>query len=505
MKNKIIITLISIIILSITYVLYNFYTSTYNYKNYLDKEIESLLTINNNIDKHISNSSNFLYYNLDSLKNEFIKMDTFFLNFSKQEIILKNKDIKKGFKELSSAFKEKDFFNYRFQKVNVTLKSSSIYLATLLSKSQKIFKEPTYLSLINEAISNIYLAKASNDSDFLINLNNNISTLRNYKFSSKEKEKFNTIIIAHLNVYNKKYKKYILYSNKLSSNIYTNKILNLKLLINKNIEQKLSYIYLFLWFYIFLLVFSIITILYLLKRIRQHQIDILVHSKNAQLGNMIENIAHQWRQPLSNISTSATGMQLRKEIMNISLEEEYSILEDINNNAQFLSKTIDTFRNYIKEVKEVKTVILQNRINITLDIISASFKDKDITLINNINKVDDIEIVLVIGELSQVIINILNNAKDIIKENNINKPWIKIDVKKRKTHAIITIEDNAGGIPLSIIDKIFDPYFTTKHKSVGTGLGLHMSKDIVENSLHGKISVKNNSQGAIFTIELPLK
>jgi C4-dicarboxylate-specific signal transduction histidine kinase len=111
---------------------------------------------------------------------------------------------------------------------------------------------------------------------------------------------------------------------------------------------------------------------------------------------------------------------------------------------------------------------------------------------------------MVSGELPQVIINIINNAKDILIENNIEEKWIKISLEKIDTAAVITIEDNAGGVPLDILPNIFDPYFTTKHQSIGTGLGLHMSKRIITESLKGKLYIQNSEHGAKFFIEIPL-
>ena len=504
MKIKIIIILITTVILSVSYSVYNFTISNYEYKNTLQKNIESFENINARIDKHISDSSNYLYYNLDYMQNEFIKVDDFFTKFSTERIILQNQNISKKLQELKSIFKKKDLLSYKFQKTNIILKNSTIYLSTLLSKSQDLFNNHIYLSLVSKSISNIYLAKSSADADFLINLNKDIFTLKEYKFSSKDKQQFNTMLIAHLNVYNTQYKKYTLCISKLSDDIYITNINNFKYIIYKAMDKKLSLVTIYLWIYAFLLIFFLISILYLIKRNQQQKINILIQSKNAQMGEMIGNIAHQWRQPLSMISTSASGMQVEKDIGVLSDDRFNNYTDKIMSNVDYLSKTIDTFRNYIREEKELKTVVLQDRINIAINIIDSALKDNNIKLINNIDNTNPIKITIVIGELSQVIINLFNNAKDIIKEKKIADGWIKIDLKKIDQNAIITIEDNGGGVPSNIINKIFDPYFTTKHKSVGTGLGLHMSKDIIEKSLNGHLSINNSNNGAIFTIELPL-
>jgi len=239
-------------------------------------------------------------------------------------------------------------------------------------------------------------------------------------------------------------------------------------------------------------------------QIKQKDLDILSQVKNAQMGEMIGNIAHQWRQPLSAISTAVTGMIVQKECEILDDDIFFKTCNNVNEQAQYLSSTINIFRDYIKEQKELKTVILQDRLNNVLKMKEATFTNNYIKLINNINNTEPIEITMIIGELDQVIINIINNAKDILEQNNIEKKWIKIDLAQDNNCAIITIEDNGGGVPKEILPKIFDPYFTTKHQSQGTGLGLHMSKDIIEKSLKGSLKVKNSKYGAMFIIKLPL-
>ena len=224
----------------------------------------------------------------------------------------------------------------------------------------------------------------------------------------------------------------------------------------------------------------------------------------AAMGDMIGNIAHQWRQPLNLITTCASGIKIQKEFGELNDEILYENLQGIQDSAKYLSETIDTFRDFIKEEKTFKDVILQDRIDKALTIISTTLKNKFIELKNDIDYSKPIKYTLVVGELSQVIINILNNAKDVLLEKTIENPWIKIDLEQKEDKIIITIEDNGGGIPDDVMPKIFDPYFTTKHKSQGTGLGLHMSYNIITKSLRGKIYAKNTKNGAKFFIELPL-
>jgi len=227
-------------------------------------------------------------------------------------------------------------------------------------------------------------------------------------------------------------------------------------------------------------------------------------TKNAQMGEMIGNIAHQWRQPLSLISTAASGILAQREYGVITEKQETIALNAIIEKVNFLSTTIDTFRDYIKEKKELQEVILQERLNQDINIIQSSLDNNYITLHKNIDNCEPIQLSMLASELSQVVINILNNAKDALIERKIQEPIINIELVREKNKAVITIEDNAGGIKPDILSKLFNPYFTTKHQSSGTGLGLYMSKEIVEKHLEGKLDVSNTKIGAKFTIELPL-
>ena len=227
-------------------------------------------------------------------------------------------------------------------------------------------------------------------------------------------------------------------------------------------------------------------------------------SKMASMGEMIGNIIHQWRQPLNYISTVASGIKVTQEYTTLDpktiKEDMDGILEQIN----YLSNTMDTFKNFIMENKTIEEVVLQDTINASLNIIKASFKDNHIKIINNIDYKDPIKINLVIGELSEVIINILNNARDILVEKKAEDSWVKLDAIKKDSSVLITIEDNGGGIPPEIISKIFNQYFTTKDRCIGTGIGLHMSYQIIVDSLKGSLYVENTQNGAKFFIELPL-
>jgi PAS domain S-box-containing protein len=233
---------------------------------------------------------------------------------------------------------------------------------------------------------------------------------------------------------------------------------------------------------------------------------LLEQSKMASLGEMMGNIAHQWRQPLNMISTNATGLLFQKEMGMLDESKWVNTLESINDNAQYLSKTIDTFKNFVKSdsLKERIDTTIQDEIKMAIRIEEATLKSNMITLDKKICE-NPLVVNLPEGELTQVIINIINNAKDALRENNLEENRnISINVYEASSNAIINIEDNAGGIPDNVLPHIFEPYFTTKHKSIGTGLGLHMCYQIVTKTFHGNIHVKNIQNGAKFFIELPL-
>jgi len=234
-------------------------------------------------------------------------------------------------------------------------------------------------------------------------------------------------------------------------------------------------------------------------------------SKMASLGEMLGNIAHQWRQPLSIISTSATGMLCKKEFAILSDEEFVEGCESINTNAQYLSKTIDDFKNFIQGDSKKIVFNLKDEVNEFLTIVDATIKKHQIQVVVDIP--NDTKIESYPNELTQCFINIFNNAKDALIENNeVDNRYIFISKEIKDTNIIIEFKDNANGIDNAIIHKIFEPYFTTKHKSQGTGLGLHMTYNLIVNAMRGNITIKNVEykynknifKGACFRITIPL-
>lgn len=244
------------------------------------------------------------------------------------------------------------------------------------------------------------------------------------------------------------------------------------------------------------------------NQMKKQESMILQQSKFTSMGEMLANIAHQWRQPLSIISTSATGIKIQKEQGVANDAFEYEALDAINENVQYLSHTIEDFRNFFKEEKLRNEVSLEEIINKTLSLVGSRLKNKDINLQTTY---ENIVFETLETELIHVFINIINNSIDALEPLEHEK-LIFIQTEKSSDSIIIKIKDNAGGINPNIIARVFEPYFTTKDSSKGTGIGLYMCKEIVVKHLNGKIDVKNvvfnyegkEQKGCEFTIEISL-
>ena len=210
-------------------------------------------------------------------------------------------------------------------------------------------------------------------------------------------------------------------------------------------------------------------------------------AKMAAMGEMLGNIAHQWRQPLSVITTVATGMKLQKEFDSLDDETFDKSIDNITNSALYLSDTIEDFRNFFRTDKEETLFSVKDIFEKVFKLTDAQFKNLEIIFIKEIN---DFKLFGFENEFVQALINILNNAKDALE--NMEKPrLIFISTKKDNDKLIIKITDNAGGINEDIIDKVCEPYFTTKHQAKGTGIGLYMTEEIIVKHMNGSFNINN--------------
>lgn len=220
-------------------------------------------------------------------------------------------------------------------------------------------------------------------------------------------------------------------------------------------------------------------------------------SKMASMGEMIGNIAHQWRQPLSQLSGLFFDIESAYDYKELNKKYLQNRVEEANDLLEYMSKTIDDFRNFFNPNSKKEAFYLKDAVENAIKIVKSTLNYYQIELIIDINENHKIEGYK--NEYSQAVMNIITNAKDVIKERNIKNPQIKI-YSQKKEKLYLHIEDNAGGVDENIIEKIFDPYFTTKYE-YGTGIGLYMTKLIIEDKMNGNIKVKNSKDGAIFTIE----
>ncbi len=232
--------------------------------------------------------------------------------------------------------------------------------------------------------------------------------------------------------------------------------------------------------------------------IKQKDKQLLYQSRLALMGEMISMIAHQWRQPLSAISATTSNLTLKLMLDDINKKEFEQDIASITKYAQHLSETIDDFRDFFIKDKSKEITTLDKIVNSTLDIIKKSIENKNIEIKHELSC--DTKFQTFSNELKQTLLNLIKNAEDALLDNNIKNPQIYIKTTCTDNKMILIVKDNAGGIPDDIIDKIFDPYFSTRKGKNGTGLGLYMSKTIIEEHCTGELTVSNDENGAVFKI-----
>ncbi|SFV67195.1 Putative two-component sensor histidine kinase [hydrothermal vent metagenome] len=252
---------------------------------------------------------------------------------------------------------------------------------------------------------------------------------------------------------------------------------------------------------VFILIYF--TLCYFVTEMSKKDKLITKQSRFAALGEMISMIAHQWRQPLTGMGMSINNLLLDIELGDSNDKNSKETLELINRQILYLSTTIDDFKNFFRPDLKNEMMNVKATIKDSILIIDSTIKSNGVEIILDIEK----EIVLLTkkNDVIQIILNLIKNSMDAFIENKVQKRIINISVNETKKFINIIVKDNAGGIPAEIVEKIFDPYFSTKDKKNGTGLGLYMSKMIVEDHLSGYLNVKTKENTTIFTIKLRKK
>jgi len=223
-------------------------------------------------------------------------------------------------------------------------------------------------------------------------------------------------------------------------------------------------------------------------------------SRHASLGQMLANIAHQWRQPLTELSLAM--FNIKKAVQNSNEDDANKFYMESKHIIKNMSQTIDDFTNFFSPDKEKYYFNISESIKESLGLLENIINDEMITIKTDF---EDVEVLGITNELTQVIINLINNSKDAFIHNSILLREIAITTKKENSFVVIEVQDNAGGIAKENLEKIFEPYFTTKHKSRGTGLGLFMSRMICEQGMGGTLDVKSKKNTTTFSIKIPVR
>lgn len=236
-----------------------------------------------------------------------------------------------------------------------------------------------------------------------------------------------------------------------------------------------------------------------IENIKQQERLVAHRARLAVMGEMVSNIAHQWRQPLSALAGILVNIKARKDMDMLSNDDLENLISDGNELIRYMSHTINDFRNFFSPEKEEEVFSIEKEILKVLKMIDASLNIKDIKVKLNVD--EDVMIKGFPTEYAQVIMNILNNAKDVFIDRKTVSPEIVLNIGRNENHkSVVTISDNAGGIYASPLDIIFEPYYTSKIEGDNMGIGLYMSKIIIEKNMGGKFSVENGENGAVFKI-----
>lgn len=402
--------------------------------------------------KKVSIVDNYVFFN--TLKNKYKNIE-----------FVKVKNLDEGFEKVlnDENFAHIDFMQSSWYKIQTDY-MSKLQISAKLDESEDIsiavLKENTVLSnILDKAVLSIDKASSTEILNKWVIKDNK----KEFNYNLLLQISFVVFIIFSLGVYRQ------ILLNKANKRLKY--LVDLKTKKLQNVNKRLS-----------------IRIKRILEKSQQKDRILAQQQKMVSMGQMIENIAHQWRQPLSVISTNASAIKLKKEMNLLKDDELIKTVEQIVNTSKYLSQTIDDFRYFFRPQKDKEIFSLASCIKKCLDLINENFVQNNIKIIY---KLEDINVIGYETELIQVLINILNNSKDAFVQNNIDKKLIFITLKEINKKVHIEIYDNALGVSQNILDKVFEPYFTTKYKSSGTGIGLYMSKEIVTRHMDGDIFMDN--------------
>jgi signal transduction histidine kinase len=226
-----------------------------------------------------------------------------------------------------------------------------------------------------------------------------------------------------------------------------------------------------------------------------------IHTRQAQMGEMISMIAHQWRQPLAIINALTSQLRIKEMLKEDEDPTLIAQLSKIEQQSLYLSQTISDYRDFFRPDKPLETILLSDLINHALELIDHTIKSKGVTVRHCVHH--PVYVDTYRNELIQVIVSLFKNSFDAFDENAITNRIIQIDIYRDDLYGILSITDNGGGMTKEILNKIFVPYFTTKNHTEGTGLGMYMSRMIIEDHCHGKLDVSSNNNETTINLKLP--
>jgi signal transduction histidine kinase len=242
------------------------------------------------------------------------------------------------------------------------------------------------------------------------------------------------------------------------------------------------------------------------KKIEQKTLEnakkdrLIIHqARLAELGEMIGNIAHQWRHPLTRLSLILQNIRAFSKKGILKEERLESMLKVANEQIFFMSETIDNFKDFYKPTNEEREFLIEDSYKRVINIVGYDLKHKNIEI--NFISEGDTKLFGDINQLSQVLLNLITNARDVLVENRVENPKIEVRVKEYDSSIKIVVSDNGGGIKEENLNRIFQPYFSTK--SHGSGVGLYMVLTIIEGKFNGEVEVINSKDGASFEITIP--
>ncbi len=233
---------------------------------------------------------------------------------------------------------------------------------------------------------------------------------------------------------------------------------------------------------------------------REKDIMLIQQNRQAALGELFDHIAHQWKQPLNSIAVVIQALGSTCAYEQVTTKDILETVDSIMDMVEHMAQTVEVFRNFYKPDKEKSVFLVKDSIDKALSFVTPVFRRYGIEV--DVDAEPELSAFGYPKEYAQVLLNLLGNAKDAFRERGIENPRIDIKAFADGDNTVVTITDNAGGIPDKNIESIFDLYFTTKESSGGTGIGLYMSRNIIEKNMGGKLTVSNVDNGAQFRIEL---